>query len=104
MGKSGIHNWVVDNSAGGTYHVAHRREINYKLSITSRQWLLNVLLVALLILVQGLVQGFAFLPTYAGEFPGKGSYQAWLKANKFYNVGNRFLNAGKYEEAIAQYK
>jgi Tfp pilus assembly protein PilF len=40
----------------------------------------------------------------ANGFPGKGSYQAWVKAIPIYNEGNKFRRAKQYPQAIAKYK
>ena len=52
-----------------------------------------------------LVLGSLMQPALAykdGAFPGKGSIQAWHKANDQYNQACDLLTAGKYDEAIAK--
>jgi len=47
----------------------------------------------------------AFLPgaVLADGFPGKGDPADWEDALPYYNLANRYLNLGRYEEAIEKY-
>lgn len=40
----------------------------------------------------------------ASDFPGKGDYKAWLKANVVFNEGNAFKKEGAFDQAIAKYQ
>lgn len=38
------------------------------------------------------------------DFPGKGEYKDWAKASRFYNLGNALRKAGRFDEAVEQYR
>ncbi len=40
----------------------------------------------------------------SSDFPGKGDYQAWLKANEQFNEGNALKRNGSFDQAIIKYK
>ena len=40
----------------------------------------------------------------AGGFPGKGEYADWSAALPYYNQANRYLNQGRYQDAILKYQ
>jgi tetratricopeptide (TPR) repeat protein len=40
----------------------------------------------------------------AGDFPGKGEYADWSAALPYYNQANRYLNQGRYQDAILKYQ
>src|SRR5438874_592018 len=41
--------------------------------------------------------------SFAGDFPGKGSYNSWLRANDSYNQARELGNAGRYADAVASF-
>jgi hypothetical protein len=52
-----------------------------------------------------LVTLLTFLPrAIAGDFPGQGNSADWSTALPYYNLANKELNEGRYEEASANYQ
>ena len=47
---------------------------------------------------------FACTASMAGDFPGKGEYADWSAALPYYNQANRYLNQGRYQDAILKYQ
>lgn len=41
---------------------------------------------------------------FADDFPGKGDRFAWSNALPFYNLANKYLEHGRYEEAVQKYE
>ncbi len=58
----------------------------------------------MLVFALGLLSASDGVCNSKGEFPGKGSYNAWKKANGFYNTGCHFFDQNKYTEALDSYK
>lgn len=40
----------------------------------------------------------------AGDFPGKGEHSAWTEAIPYYNLANKQLNEGRFQEAVANFE
>jgi tetratricopeptide (TPR) repeat protein len=43
-------------------------------------------------------------PSFADGFPGKGNQNDWSNALPHYNLGNKYMQKERYEDAIAQYE
>jgi tetratricopeptide (TPR) repeat protein len=84
----------VDNGLIFAYDIARHLRASRKLGLGR---LLGCLLtIAVLLLLQGVI-----CPSgYADNFPGKGSRQAWLDANKYLNEAIDLNRQQRYEEAI----
>jgi tetratricopeptide (TPR) repeat protein len=88
----------VDNGLIFAYDIARHSRASRKLGLGR---LLGCLLtIAVLLLLQGVI-----CPSgYADNFPGKGSRQAWLRANRLYNEGTELNEQGKYHQAVSKLK
>lgn len=47
---------------------------------------------------------FAAPGAMAGDFPGKGDRSAWSDALPHYNLGNRYLEKKRYDDAVEEYQ
>ncbi|GEM_PF-3246061 len=94
------HKICVDKRALAAYYSARPLSGVLRVQVKDRMRLLPVLL---MFLVLGM-WATACPSELGGQFPGKGDYQTWLRANLLYNEGNHLAKAGDLTGAISKYK
>lgn len=90
----------IDNRPRFAYDLARHRRVGRSSFLTGYRHLFGILLAIALVFLQG-----AFCaPAEADEFPGKGSRDAWRRANDLYNEANALSSNKNHDQAISKYQ
>src|SRR5215471_1008825 len=95
----------IDNRSEFAYDFARYRRVGRSSFLTGYRHLFGILLILVIVLSQGIFSPSAQADFQGrGTFPGKGSRQAWLQANKVFAEAKAFSDMARYPEAIQKYK